>query len=77
MEAWKRIKLLINASMEMSEYIYDNLIYNQINFIDCQFSDLKAIMRSCVQDRSRLRDDVLQTLEKDTMNMPNEYKYAV
>lgn len=62
MEAWKRIKILINASMETSEYIYDNLIYNQINFVDCQFSDLRAIMRSCVQDRSRLREDVLQTL---------------
>lgn len=48
----------------MSEYIYDNIVYNQIDLIDCQFSDLKALMRSCVQDKSRLRGDPSDKLEQ-------------
>jgi hypothetical protein len=61
----------------MSEYIYDNIVYNEIDLIDCQFSDLRALLRTCVRDRSRLRDNVFELFEEEALNMPNEYKYAV
>lgn len=33
-DVWKKIKILINTSLKLNEYVYSNVIWNQIDIFD-------------------------------------------
>lgn len=33
-DMWKKIKILINTSSRLNEYVYNNVIWNQISVVD-------------------------------------------
>lgn len=39
-DVWKRIKILINTSSRLNEYVYNNVIWNQISVVDSNIQEL-------------------------------------
>ena len=60
-DMWKKIKLLINTSTKLNEYVYNNVIWNQIDIVDSNLNDLEGILKICSAGRSQLkqREDIL------------------
>ncbi len=54
-DMWKKIKLLINTSSKLNEYVYNNVIWNQIDIVDSSISDLNAILKMCTSGKSQLK----------------------
>jgi hypothetical protein len=54
-DMWKKIKLLINTSSKLNEYVYNNVIWNQIDIVDSTVDDLNAILKMCASGKSQLK----------------------
>lgn len=54
-DMWKKIKLLINTSSKLNEYVYNNVIWNQIDIVDSSINDLSAILKMCASGKSQLK----------------------
>lgn len=54
-DMWKKIKLLINTSSKLNEYVYNNVIWNQIDIVDSQISELNGILKLSVANKSLLK----------------------
>jgi hypothetical protein len=54
-DMWKKIKLLINTSTKLNEYVYNNVIWNQIDIVDSNINDLSGILKMCAAGRSQLK----------------------
>ena len=52
---WSKIKILINTSTKLTEYIYNNVIWNQIDIVDSTSSELMGILKMCVANKSSLK----------------------
>jgi hypothetical protein len=39
---WRKISILINTSSRLNEYVYNNVIWNQINVVDSVVSELRG-----------------------------------
>lgn len=54
-DMWKKIKLLINTSSKLTEYIYNNVIWNQIDIVDSNITELDGVLKLCVANKSSLK----------------------
>jgi len=54
-DMWKKIKLLINTSSKLNEYVYNNVIWNQIDIVDSSSSDLSGLLKMCAAGKSQLK----------------------
>lgn len=54
-DMWKKIKLLINTSSKLNEYVYNNVIWNQIDIVDSTINDLNGILKMCAAGKSQLK----------------------
>jgi hypothetical protein len=52
---WKKIRILINTSSRLNKYIYDNVIWNQINVVDCNVYELKGKLTVSVPNKTELQ----------------------
>ena len=62
-DMWRKIKLLINTSSKLNEYVYNNVIWNQIDIVDSSTTDLNAILKMCASGKSQLKQ------REDTINV--------
>jgi hypothetical protein len=54
-DVWKKIKILINTSSKFHEYVYSNVIWNQIDILDSDINELQGIMKICAANKSQLK----------------------
>lgn len=54
-DVWKKIKILINTSFKLNEYVYNNVIWNQIDILDSQINELQGITKICAANKSQLK----------------------
>jgi hypothetical protein len=47
--------VLINTSDKLNEYVYNNVIWNQINILDSEINELQGIMKNCAANKSQLK----------------------
>lgn len=68
-DMWKKIKLLINTSSKLNEYVYNNVIWNQIDIVDSSINDLSAILKMCASGKSQLkqREDIATSSVGETV----------
>ena len=68
-DMWKKIKLLINTSSKLNEYVYNNVIWNQIDIVDSSINDLSAILKMCASGKSQLkqREDIVTSSVGETV----------
>lgn len=68
-DMWKKIKLLINTSSKLNEYVYNNVIWNQIDIVDSSIMDLNAILKMCASGKSQLkqREDIASSSMSETV----------
>ena len=65
-DIWKKIKILVNSSTKLNEYVYNNVIWNQIDIVDSSISELKGILKVCAANKSSLKQnfDIVEEEEK-------------
>jgi type II restriction/modification system DNA methylase subunit YeeA len=39
-DVWRKIRILINTSDKLNEYVYNNIIWNQIDILDSEINEL-------------------------------------
>lgn len=54
-DVWRKIRVLINTSQELNDYVYNNVIWNQIDILDSEINELQGIMKLCAANKSELR----------------------
>lgn len=47
--------MLINTTDKLNEYVYNNVIWNQIDILDSEINELSGIMRICAANKSQLK----------------------
>lgn len=65
----------MNGQRRVNEYIYDNVIFNEIDLIDCQMADMNAMLRMCVCNQTRLVDEL--DIHASEVIIPNEFRFSV
>lgn len=54
-DMWKKIKFLVNTSSRLNQYIYNNVIWNQISVIDSVVSQLNGELKISAPNVSELQ----------------------
>ena len=54
-DVWRKIGILINTSDSLNEYVYNNVIWNQIDILDSEITELNGILKQCAANKSQLK----------------------
>ena len=54
-DVWRKIRILINTSDRLNEYVYNNVIWNQIDILDSEITELNGILKLCAANKSQLK----------------------
>lgn len=76
-DVWRKIKILINTSHKLNEYVYNNVIWNQIDIIDSEINELQGIMKVCVANKSQLKQRKEATRSEEIKKELLDYKACV
>lgn len=71
---WKKIKLLINSSSRLNEYVYNNVIWNQIEVVDSSINELSGELKISSPNKSGLQKGRGQSEVKEEIR---EYRDCV
>ena len=72
-DLWKKIKLLINTSSKLNEYVYSNVIWNQIDLVDSHINELSGILKLSIANKSPLKQPHIAEKKSDM----KDYKQCV
>lgn len=56
-DMWPKIKLLVNTSSRLNEYVYSNVVWNQIDVVDSVVLELYAELKVASANKSELRQE--------------------
>ena len=51
-DMWQKIRILINTSTRLNEYVYNNVVWNQIDVVDSVVFDLNAELKVSSPNKS-------------------------
>ncbi len=59
-DMWKKIKILINTSSRLNEYVYNNVIWNQLSVVDLSVLELSGQLAVSAPNKSELQQMRIQ-----------------
>lgn len=56
-DMWRKIRILINTSSRLNEYVYNNVIWNQISVVDSTVVELNGELTVSAPNKSELQQN--------------------